>query len=73
MRSPPGAAFVERDGLLFVGVFFGTAMGPYAFGLGFENTGSYSTVLIIAIILNLAALVLTRKLGPYTNFDEPSK
>jgi MFS family permease len=66
-------SFAEIYGLLFVGVFFGTAMGPYAFGLGFESTGSYSTVLIIAIILNLAALVLTRKLGPYTNFDEPSK
>ncbi|MFT5352011.1 MAG: cyanate permease, partial [Gammaproteobacteria bacterium] len=63
-------SFAEIYGLLFVGVFFGTAMGPYAFGYGFENTGSYSIVLIAAIVLNFAALLLIMKLGPYTKLEE---
>ena len=58
-------SFGEIYGLLFIGIFIGSALGPPAFGLGFERTGSYSGILIVAIILNLAALILTTKLSPY--------
>lgn len=58
-------SFGEIYGLLFVGILIGSALGPYAFGFGFERTGSYSSILIIVIITNLAAIFLTKKLSPY--------
>ena len=63
-------SFGEIYGLLFVGILIGSAIGPPAFGLGFERTGSYSSILIIAIIVNLAAILLTMKLSPYPDHSE---
>ena len=66
-------SFGEVYGLLFVGIFIGSAFGPPAFGLWFENTGSYSGVLILAIAFNIATVLLTMKLSPYpgpNEFDE---
>jgi MFS family permease len=58
-------SFGEIYGLLFVGIFLGTAMGSPAFGLSFDKTGSYSSILTIAIVVNVVAVLLTTKLGPY--------
>ena len=58
-------SFGEIYGLLFVGIFLGTAMGSPAFGLSFDKTGSYSSILTIAIVVNVIAVLLTTKLGPY--------
>ena len=63
-------SFGEIYGLLFVGILIGSAIGPPAFGLGFERTGSYSSILIIAIVVNLAAILLTMKLSPYPDHSE---
>jgi len=63
-------SFGEIYGLLFVGILIGSALGPYAFGFGFERTGSYSSILIIVIIMNLAAIFLTKKLSPYPEHNE---
>lgn len=58
-------SFAEIFGLLFVGIFIGSALGPPAFGVTFETTGSYIYILGIAIVSSLIALYLTLKLGPY--------
>ncbi len=63
-------SFGEIYGLLFVGILIGSALGPLAFGFGFERTGSYSSILIIVIIMNLAAIFLTKKLSPYPEHNE---
>jgi MFS family permease len=58
-------SFGEIYGLLFVGIFLGTAMGSPAFGLSFDKTGSYTSILTIAIVVNIVAVLLTAKLSPY--------
>ena len=63
-------SFGEIYGLLFVGIFIGSALGPPAYGMGYENTGSYSGILFIAIIVNVMAIILTSKLGPYLEPDK---
>jgi len=66
-------SFGEVYGLLFVGIFIGSAIGPPAFGLWFENMGTYSGILALAIAFNIATVLLTMKLSPYpgpNEFDE---
>lgn len=58
-------SFAEIYGLLFIGVMAGSAFGPYAFGYGFESTGSYSGVLVVSVLLNAFALGVAAMLGPY--------
>lgn len=60
-------SFGEIYGLLFIGVLVGSATGPLAFGFGFEMTGSYSSVLTVAIFINLVALILTMQLRGYSS------
>lgn len=56
-------------GMLFSAVLIGTATGPLAFGLGFDLSGSYDTILFICVGVNLLAVVLTALLGRYPDWE----
>lgn len=60
-----GAAY----GLLFAAILVGTALGPVAFGYGFELTGSYTDILLICVGINLVAVVVMALLGPYPDWE----
>jgi MFS family permease len=57
-------------GLLFAAVLLGTATGPYIFGLGFDLSGSYDTVLVGCVVANILAVLLTGLLGPYPDWEK---
>lgn len=57
-------------GLLFAAVLFGTATGPFVFGLGFDLSGSYDAVLAGCVLINILAVVLTSLLGPYPDWEK---
>ena len=61
-----GAAF----GFLFSAVLVGTALGPLAFGIGFDTTGSYTGILTICVGLNILAVILTAFLGNYPDWEK---
>ncbi len=63
-------SFGEIYGLLFVGVLIGSAFGPVTFGYGFESTGSYSGILIVSAMVNIIALIILTRLGPYPDLTE---
>lgn len=63
-------SFGEIYGLLFIGVLTGSALGPYAFGYGFETMGSYKGILVLSIVVNLTALLITTRLGPYPELQQ---
>lgn len=66
-------AFGSTYGLLFAAVLTGTAVGPVAFGFGFEATGSYVGILTFCVAANIVAVVLMGLLGPYPDWEkEPS-
>lgn len=56
-------------GLLFAAILAGTALGPLAFGVGFEMAGSYTAVLILCVAINILAVVLTGLLGRYPDWE----
>ena len=64
-----GAAF----GFLFSATLVGTAMGPLAFGIGFDTTGSYIGILTICVGLNILAVILTGFLGRYPDWEKSAK
>jgi MFS family permease len=59
-------------GLLFAAVLAGTATGPYVFGLGFDATGSYDRILVICVVINVFAVLLTSLLGPFPDWERPA-
>lgn len=52
-------------GALFAAILAGTAIGPLAFGIAFDTWGSYVQVLVASIVLNLLAVLITMRLGPF--------
>lgn len=52
-------------GTLFAAILAGTAVGPIVFGVAFDTWGNYTNVLTASIILNLAAVFLVMRLGPF--------
>jgi len=62
-------SFGSVYGLLFAAILTGTALGPLAFGLGFEMTGSYIGIIGICVGINVVAVVLTGMLGPYPDWE----
>ena len=59
------ANFGRIYGILFVSFLVGTSLGPYAFGLAFENYGSYREVLMYAVLVILISSALTLSLPGY--------
>ena len=64
------SSFAEIFALLFISVLMGSALGSVGFGYGFESMGSYSGVLIFSVVLNILALLIITRLGPYPNVSE---
>jgi len=62
--------FGATYGLLFAAILTGTALGPLAFGIGFETTGSYTGILTICVGVNILAILLTALLGPYPDWEK---
>ena len=62
--------FGATYGLLFAAILTGTALGPLAFGIGFESTGSYTRILTICVGINILAVALTALLGPYPDWEK---
>lgn len=62
-------SFGSTYGLLFAAILAGTALGPLAFGIGFELTGSYTAILVLCVIINLVAVGLTSLLGKYPDWE----
>lgn len=63
-------SFGATYGLLFAAILTGTALGPLAFGIGFESTGSYTLILIISVGINILAIALTAMLGQYPDWEK---
>jgi MFS family permease len=63
-------SFGTTYGLLFAAILTGTAIGPLAFGVGFEMTGSYVGILTICVAINVLAVVMTALLGPYPDWEK---
>jgi hypothetical protein len=47
----------------------GTAFGPVVFGLAFEASGSYVSVLSLSIGIVLLAMILTALLRPFPDWE----
>jgi len=62
--------FGATYGLLFAAILTGTALGPLAFGVGYETTGSYTSILVICVAINVLAVALTALLGPYPDWEK---
>lgn len=62
-------SFGSTYGLLFAAILAGTALGPLAFGIGFEWTGSYTAILMLCVAINVVAVVLTGLLGKYPDWE----
>jgi MFS family permease len=62
-------SFGATYGLLFAAILTGTALGPLAFGIGFETTGSYVGIITICVGINILAVLLTGLLGPYPDWE----
>ena len=52
-------SFGSIYGLLFAAILAGTATGPVVFGLGYEITGSYVSILAFCVGVNVLAVLLT--------------
>jgi len=62
--------FGTTYGLLFAAILTGTALGPLAFGIGYETTGSYVDILNICVGINILAIGMTALLGPYPDWEK---
>ena len=58
--------FGQVYGILFTSFLIGTSVGPVAFGLAFESTGSYILMLVVSIVLMLISTVITVLLPRYS-------
>ena len=47
----------------------GVSIFPYAMGVGYETTGSYTGMLFVCTMLNLASAMMLLLLGPYPDLD----
>jgi len=63
-------SFGATYGFLFSAVLVGTALGPLAFGIGFDTTGSYIGILTICVAINILAVVLAAFLGKYPDWEK---
>ena len=63
-------SFGATFGFLFSAVLVGTALGPLAFCIGFDTTGSYTGILTICVGLNILVVVLTAFLGRYPDWEK---
>ncbi len=52
-------------GLLFASLLIGTSLGPFVYGLAFESTGSYVSILIVCCVVNGFASLITLVLPEY--------
>lgn len=59
------ANFGRIYGILFASFLVGTSLGPYVFGLAYENYGSYREVLVSAVALILISAGVTLTLPGY--------
>lgn len=57
-------------GILMAAFVFGAALGPIAFGMGFEATGSYQVNLVGCAVIVLLVLLLTSMLGDYPELEK---
>jgi MFS family permease len=60
-------SFGELFGYVFASFMVGTAIGPYAVGLGYEALGSYDAILWVSASVLLFMCILMSRLGPYPN------
>jgi MFS family permease len=60
-------SFGELFGYVFASFMVGTAIGPYAVGLGYEALGSYDAVLWVCVFVLLFMCILMSRLGPFPN------
>ncbi len=63
-------SFGTTYGLLFSAVLTGTAIGPLAFGIGFDTTGSYVSILTICVGINILAVIMTAFMGKYPDWEK---
>jgi MFS family permease len=62
--------FGKVYGILFTSFLLGTSLGPYAYGLGYEITGSYTWILMTCVPIILVAAVVTGLLPKYPDETE---
>ena len=65
-------SFGATYGLLFSAILTGTALGPLAFGIGFDTTGSYIGILTICVGINILAVILAAFMGKYPDWEKPA-
>ena len=65
-------AFGTIYGLLLSAMMLGIAVSPLMFALSYESTGSYSSILAIAVIVNIAVILMMTLLGPFPNWQKTS-
>jgi predicted MFS family arabinose efflux permease len=58
--------FGQVYGILFTSFLIGTSIGPVAYGIAFETTGSYIWMLIVSIVMMLISTVITVLLPRYS-------
>ena len=63
-------AFGEVYGYIFAAFMIGTALGPYAVGLGYELMGSYREVLWASFGGTLMVCAIVSRLGPFPIWDD---
>ena len=66
-------SFGATYGLLFSAILTGTALGPLAFGIGFDTTGSYIGILTICVGINIVAVILAAFMGKYPDWEKPAQ
>ena len=66
-------SFGATYGLLFSAILTGTALGPLAFGIGFDTTGSYIGILTICVGINIVAVILAAFMGKYPDWEKPAR
>ena len=63
-------SFGTTFGLLLAAILTGSAVGPLMFGIGFETTGSYVSIITICVVVNVIAVLLTGLLGRYPDWEK---
>jgi predicted MFS family arabinose efflux permease len=58
-------AYAEIYGYVLISFALGGVIGPLLMGIGFDRTGSYSTVLGVFLLATLLGAALMTRLGPY--------
>ena len=49
------------------------SLGPLAFGIGYDTTGSYVGILTICVGINILAVILSAFLGKYPDWEKPAR